>query len=218
MLYLADQRAASRVGCRGPPGLFAVTDTPSNFTPPPTPAPAQNHANLSALTVGFLTILHDANGALGGYLVTNAWGRPLEFRLSTAVQPNRVQQILYGPTLTEYLHADLIGKTLVEKTGAQPTLIVTDSIPALALRNKLDVPMVAIRPDDLDLSAADVIPLPHPRSSVLLVYSARHAMDRSRLEEILERVDPAVDLAEPFSRIREAVGEARKMGVTNRAA
>ena len=73
------------------------------------------------VALGFLTVLHDPTGGLGGYLVTNAWGRPLEFRLTTAVQPNRVQQILYGPTLTEYLHADLIGKTLVEKTATQPT-------------------------------------------------------------------------------------------------
>src|SRR6202049_3625030 len=71
----------------------------------------------AALNVGFLTVLHEASGYLGGYLVTNVWGRPLEFRLSTAVQPNRVQQILYAGTLQAYLHADLIGKTLVEKAG-----------------------------------------------------------------------------------------------------
>ena len=57
----------------------------------PTPAPALN--------LGFLTVLNEPSGYLGGYLVTNVWGRPLEFRLSTAVQPNRVQQILYGSTL-----------------------------------------------------------------------------------------------------------------------
>jgi hypothetical protein len=193
-----------------------VTDTPSNPTPAPVVVPT--HAPPSALTLGFLAILHDSSGALGGYLVTNAWGRPLEFRLSTAVQPNRVQQILYGPTLTEYLHADLIGKTLVEKTTAPPALIVTDSVAALALRDKLNIPTVAIRLADLDLSAADVLPLPHPRSSVLLVHSARHPADKAAIEELLERVDPAVDLAEPFARIREAVNEARKMGVTNRAA
>ena len=39
-----------------------------------------------------------------------------------------------------------------------------------------------------------------------------------RITQMLERVDSAVDLAEPFARIREAVAEARKMGVTNRAA
>src|SRR4051812_23734213 len=49
--------------------------------------------------LGFLSVLQENGGFLGGYLVTNYWGRPVEFRLSTAVQPNRVQQILYGPTL-----------------------------------------------------------------------------------------------------------------------
>ncbi len=192
-----------------------MPDTP---TIPPPPVAAHAHPNPTALTLGFLTLLHDASGVLGGYLLTNSWGRPLEFRLSTAVQPNRVQQILYGPTLTEYLHAELIGKTLIEKTSAPPSLIVTDSVAALALRTKLNIPTVAIRPDGLDLNAADVLPLPHPRCSALLLYHARHADDRTALEGVLDRIDPSVDLAEPFARIREAVNEARRMGVTNRAA
>ena len=54
------------------------------------------------LHLGFLTVFAEPTGYLGGYLVTNSWGRPLEFRLSTAVQPNKVQQILYGP------HADRV--------------------------------------------------------------------------------------------------------------
>src|SRR5437879_1147063 len=33
----------------------------------------------SLINLGFLTVLHEANGYLGGYLVTNNWGRPLEF-------------------------------------------------------------------------------------------------------------------------------------------
>ncbi len=193
-----------------------MPDTPTN--PPSIPVAAHALPNPTALTLGFLTLLNDPSGVLGGYLLTNSWGRPLEFRLSTAVQPNRVQQILYGPTLTEYLHAELIGKTLIEKTSAPPSLIVTDSVAALALRTKLNIPTVAIRPDGLELSAADVLPLPHPRSSALLLYAARHADDRAGLEGVLDRIDPSVDLAEPFARIREAVNEARRMGVTNRAA
>lgn len=193
-----------------------MPDNPTN--PPSLPIASHAQAPAGPLTLGFLTLLTDSSGVLGGYLLTNSWGRPLEFRLSTAVQPNRVQQILYGPTLTEYLHAELIGKTLIEKTSAPPSLIVTDSVAALALRTKVNVPTVALRPDGLELSAADVLPLPHPRCSALLLYSARHADDRSQLEALLDRIDPAVDLAEPFARIREAVNEARRMGVTNRAA
>jgi hypothetical protein len=37
------------------------------------------------------------------------------------------------------------------------------------------------------------------------------------VREILGRVDGMVDPAEPFARIREAMGEARKMGVTKAA-
>src|SRR5215475_12294428 len=81
---------------------------------------------VASTQLGFLTVLHEASGYLGGYLVTNVWGRPLEFRLSTAVQPNKVQQILYGSTLEPYIHADLIGKTLVEKTSILVQLVLTD--------------------------------------------------------------------------------------------
>lgn len=168
------------------------------------------------VTLGFLTLVQEPSGWVGGYLVTNSWGRPLEFRLTSAVQPNRVQTVLYGPTLTEYLHADLIGKTLVEKTGVKPDLIVADSTAALGLRGRLEIPTVAVH------ASAEPVPetlsFTHARSSVALLVGNRFGTDRPAIESILERIDPAVDLAEPFARIREAVIEARKMGVTSRAA
>jgi hypothetical protein len=170
----------------------------------------------SPLALAFLAVLQEQTGWLGGYLVTNGWGRPLEFRLTTAVQPNRVQTALYGPTLVDYIHADVIGKTLVEKTGTKPDLIVTDSPPALALRSRIEIPVIALAPPTGTL--AEAVSFAHPRPSVGLLLPGRFASDREAVAQLLERVDPAVDLAEPFARIREAVSEARKMGVTNRAA
>ena len=190
-----------------------VTDSPTNTTPP-TIVPASATPPPATLTLGFLTIVDDSSGVLGGYLLTNSWGRPLEFRLSTAVQPNKVQQILYGPTLTEYLHADLIGKTLIEKTSMQPGLLITDSIPALALRHHFDVPVLALPGMGYE-PTADLRLIHHDRCSRAMLTTHQLA---TALHDFLERIDPAVDLAEPFSRIREAVAEARKMGVTSRAA
>src|SRR5437762_5616102 len=99
------------------------------------------------LHLGFLTVFAEPTGYLGGYLVTNSSGRPLEFRLSTAVQPNKVQQILYGSTMTEYLCADLIGKTLVDKTATPVHLLVTDSPNVLPIRSRVDVPAIVALPD-----------------------------------------------------------------------
>jgi hypothetical protein len=173
------------------------------------------------LNLGFLTVLHESNGYVGGYLVTNQWGRPLEFRLSTAVQPNRVQQILYGGTLQAYICADLIGKTLVDKTGIPIQLVVTDQEAVLDLRLRLDAPVVWTAPasDPLAarLGAAGALVRPAAEGKATLMCHPRYLSDLPALRTLLERLD-GMDLAEPFGRIREAISEARKMGVTSRAA
>src|SRR5262245_25078088 len=174
-----------------------------------------------SLHLGFLTVFAEGTGFLGGYLVTNSWGRPIEFRLSTAVQPNRVQQILYGGTLTDYLCSDVIGKTLFEKTATPVQLLVTDNLHVLPIRSHTDVPVVAAIHGESPTDAITARPrtqFTHSRTSVPLILRLQHADDEGPARAILDRVDAALDLAEPFSRIREAMAEARKMGATSRAA
>ncbi len=172
------------------------------------------------LNLGFLTVLHEPSGYLGGYLVTNTWGRPLEFRLSTAVQPNRVQQILYGGTLQPYICADLIGKTLVEKTGTPVQLLLTDREPVLELRLSLEVPVAWLAPagdplaEALASAGAEVRPQTNGKGPVFC--HPRFAGDLPFVRETLQRLEDLIDLTEPFVRIRDAIAEARKMGVTSR--
>ena len=184
----------------------------------PTAAPAGSSEHDTGLTnLGFLTVLHEASGYLGGYLVTNVWGRPLEFRLSSAVQPNRVQHILYAATLEPYICADLIGKTLVDKAAVPVQLIVTDRETVLDLRLKLECPVLWLTaPDD-----ARATTLAEQGTAVMAAQSGhgpllshpRFPDDVARTRELFSRLDDGFDLGEPFVRIREAIGEARKMGV-----
>ena len=89
----------------------------------------------SPSAVGFLTVLeHSQHGLMGGYLVLNIAGRPLEFHCTAPVKPNRAQQILYGPTLEPYLYGEQIGQALVSKSSLEPLVIFTDRPPALAVR------------------------------------------------------------------------------------
>lgn len=158
--------------------------------------------------LGFLTVINEPTGYLGGYLVTNSWGRPLEFRLSTAVQPNRVQQILYGDTLAAYVCADLIGKTLVEKTATPVQLLLTDTEAVLDLRQSLEVPVIW-------LGAGGESGAGKQDGSALQVHD-QFPQDAAAARKLLERLEGSVELAEPFARIREAIGEARRMGVTSK--
>lgn len=167
----------------------------------------------ASLNPGFLTVQQEASGFLGGYLVTNRWGRPLEFRLSTAVQPNRIQQILYGDTLKPYICGDLIGKALVDKTTTIAQMILTDCEAVLDLRQRVEMPVGFLQQVEA--------PATRPEGSLpagskgFVTWHPEFPQDKERLQEMLERM-PGVDLTEPFSRIREAIGEARKLGVTGR--
>jgi hypothetical protein len=166
--------------------------------------------------VGFLTVRQEACGYVGGYLVTNTWGRPLEFRLSSAVQPNRVQQILYGGTLPAYVCADLIGKALVDKAGTPVQLLVTDEEPVLELRKKVEVPVLWLAAADDPRASAGAAVAPAAAGRGLLLRHPAYPGDTAAANELLARLDGGLDLAEPFARIREALGEARKLGVTSR--
>jgi hypothetical protein len=163
--------------------------------------------------LGFLTVLHESSGYLGGYLVTNVWGRPLEFRLSSAVQPNRVQHILYASTLEPYICADLIGKTLMDKAAVPVQLLITDNSKALDLRLKVECPVAWLSAADDAQAAAGAEVLPAQAGRGALLCHPRFPDDAALMRDLLGHLDAGFDLAEPFVRIREAIGEARKMGV-----
>ena len=74
-------------------------------------------------------------GLLGGYLLLNAAGRPLEFHCTTPVKANRTQEILYGQRCKPFLYGEQIGQTLLTKSKLTPLVVCTDSEAMLAVRD-----------------------------------------------------------------------------------
>src|SRR5687768_18472885 len=112
----------------------------------PSPSAHRMSSTRSAACLGFLTVIEQAElGLLGGYLVLNSAGRPLEFHCTAPVKANRAQEILYGPTLQPFLYGEQIGQTLLARTKLSPVVVCTDSQPVLAARDFTHVPMVLVR-------------------------------------------------------------------------
>src|SRR5215475_8389779 len=107
------------------------------------------HGNHDQFRLGFLTAVEDAErGFVGGLLITNRFGRPLEFQCTVPVKPNRTQQILYGPTLKPYVLCELIGRTLLEKVGVKPHLVLVESEDLLELRGASPAPLASLKSSD----------------------------------------------------------------------
>ncbi|HTU24211.1 MAG TPA: hypothetical protein VMF30_02365 [Pirellulales bacterium] len=185
-----------------------------------------SHAN-SSTTWGFLTVLGcDEQGLIGGYLVLNQSGRPLEFHCTAPVKANRAQQILFGPTLEPYLYGEQIGQTLVSKASAAPSVVYTDVPPALALREFVEMPVAlvltdgeAAEPNDSPAAASPVWRVDrshHLAGGVMFALGAnrlavaeRHRADQQTILDRWQAAE-AFDLAEPFGRIRDAIAEAQR--------
>lgn len=164
------------------------------------------------LKLGFLTTIECPDGALiGGLLVTNQFGRPLEFQCTTPVKPNRTQEVLYGPTLVPFLVGEVIGRTLVEKMNVKPNLILVEQDQAMELQNHISIP-VAILSDVEQALDENSSFISEEVGKNRLRFDAGHAMSQSAVENTSKRIPGDADLGEPFERVREALNEAVKMG------
>lgn len=166
--------------------------------------------------LGFLTAIEDPDrGYVGGLLITNRFGRPLEFQCTAPVKPNRTQQILYGPTLKPFVLGELIGKTLVEKAGVKPHLVLTEQEDLLELRDFISVPVASLS----DLPVAKPVeggPRRLKLGNQILTFHSGHADDQAEIERQAAQIPSSADLKEPFDRVREALTETVKAATAAR--
>lgn len=166
----------------------------------------QEAAGQGDLAFGFLTAVDSpAHGLFGGYLVVDGLGRPLEFHCTAPVKVSRAQQILYGSSLPSHLHGRQIGGALLAEGTAAAVVVLTDLEAMLHVRPHTSLPVALVQPADAASSG--------PAFTLGAAVVSPHATDLPRSAEIearLAMLAAAVDLREPFERIRAALEEAQR--------
>ncbi len=141
-------------------------------------------------------------GYVGGLLVTNHLGRPLEFQCTMPVRPNRIQTILYGDSLVPFLLGELIGSTLVERLAIKPHLILIEQPDLQTLQHQMDIPLGQLIEQKV---AGESLMI--GQTNILLQTAETH-----ELKKQTQLVPAEADLREPFLRVREALGETIQSG------
>ncbi len=80
------------------------------------------------LKLAYLTVTTPVpNVYIGGVMVTDNRGLPVEFRYTDPIQPTRIQQILYGQVLSAYIKREVILETLLKSIESKfKCLLVED--------------------------------------------------------------------------------------------
>ena len=164
--------------------------------------------NDATLTFGFLTTVDSpTHGVFGGYLVVDATGRPLEFHCTTPVKVSRAQQILYGATLPGHLHGRQIGANLLGEATSRPLAVLVDAESLIHVRPHTPLPVGLVRRSD------SAQPAPSGDEAFMRFGTTTISLPADRHSSLIEGLTAlagAVDLSEPFERIRAAIDEAQR--------
>ena len=169
-----------------------------------------------AAAIGFLSVRqHHEHGYFGGYLIVNQLARPLEFHCTMPVKPSRAQQLLYGPTMDDFVCCEQIAKALISKAKLQPELVLTDTPAVLSVGLVCDAIVVSFQESVIQTTSG----LRNPAQTQLhtqqfevsghrLLRSAEQSQAEQITAQVLGKLSERFELSEPFSRIVEALFEA----------
>lgn len=157
--------------------------------------------------LGFLGIENFDNGATirGSILITDVDTKPYEFRITSPIRTTFFQRALYGDTLDDYIHIELISVSLIRELRESVDLIIVSHPPLLRIRPKISLPVALIS------SSSDVN---EDNSKLFSItthadFPNEEAVAKSLLTSIMDKRD----LFEPFERIKVALTEAHKQKV-----
>lgn len=163
------------------------------------------------IKIGFLGIYHfeDAAAIRGAMLVTDAATKPLEFRVTAPVRPQKFQKMLYGELLEEHVSVELMGIPLIDALQQKPDLIIVRDALLLGLNSRQDTPTIFLLKEDEPLFKKGVAtkPIESLDSRHAPVKVCTSGQFESKVEEIsrgLQEIFRERDLMEPFVRLEKA--------------
>jgi hypothetical protein len=77
-----------------------------------------------SLKLAYFMAIKEGASYLGGLLLTDPSGIPLDFRYTEPITPTRLQTVLYGKALEPHLKEEVIQKTLLKELKAAPDLFI----------------------------------------------------------------------------------------------
>jgi hypothetical protein len=81
---------------------------------------------------------------MGGALVTDAAGLPIEFRHTEPLVPSKLQRVLYGRALDAYMYNEVVISALLAAVEAKPQMYIAGDVSYVAGAGGLGVQAVSI--------------------------------------------------------------------------
>ena len=168
--------------------------------------------------LAYFMAVKEGGSYLGGLLLTDTTGIPLDFRYTEPITPTKLQGVLYGKALEPHLKEEVIQKTLLKELKGSPDLFVLPmaelaggwngeaKCPVLAVQKSQEAPLARLG-EVFRASSREVLLQVTEGSAPLRVVFAS-SVDASAQEQAIPRLLDAgyhMDLTEPLERVAAAL-------------
>jgi hypothetical protein len=172
---------------------------------------------MSEPKIGYIDIMRSPKGEfMGGVLITDRLGIPVEFRHTEPVSPSKVQQVLYGKALEKFLKCETLAKCLLGDLEAKPDLLVVPDAEYFPLTKNFNFPFVQLAKasrepmekhgDYVEVNESEIhLQILSMRAPLRVRVDRKNAASLPAIKGILLDVGRTMDLIEPLSRVQEAL-------------
>jgi len=167
--------------------------------------------------VGYITsyILTD-DSYLGGLMITDSYGIPLEFKYTEPIRPTKIQKILYGQALEKYIKKEVIFLNLLSNVTEKPDLLITQEEVMLELVGSLNYPVVSLEETSLaplvevgvvqDINKKEFVLQVSPSGSPIRVtLMDANQESKIKVQTMILELEESMNLIEPLARVEGAL-------------
>lgn len=167
--------------------------------------------------IGYIDIYKTKQGEyLGGVLITDNLGIPIEFRHTETVSPSKVQQVLYGQALERFLKCETLAKCLLKEMEHKPSLLVVPDDEYYSLTKMFNYPFVQLalanrepmkqHGDFAEVTNEEIhLQLLTLRQPIRVRVGRSGAPTMNAVKDLLIDLGRTMDVLEPLARVRDAL-------------
>ncbi len=167
--------------------------------------------------IGYIDIYkYGRNDYLGGVLITDRLGMPVEFRHTETVSPSTVQQVLYGQALEKFLKCETLAKCLLGDLDNKPDILIVPDPDYFPLTRIFNFPFVQLgkanreplkqHGDFVEISEVEIhIQLLTLRTPVRIRVDKKNAPTIPAIKGVFIDIGRTMDVLEPMARVQEAL-------------
>jgi hypothetical protein len=170
------------------------------------------------LKLAYFVVMKEGASYLGGLLLTDPSGIPLDFRYTEPITPTKLQGVLYGKALEPHLKEEVIQKTLLKELKNAPDLLILPitelagswsgdtKCPVLAVQKTQDSPLARVG-EVFRASPREILVQVTEGAAPLRAIFAT-SVDLAAQDQAVQKLVEAgyqMDLAEPLERVSAAL-------------